>query len=100
MYGPPSIVRRIRLSVGGTVPAMQVLGPLPAGVRYLQLVNPTTEVVSLWFEADGIPAAIVETATAGHVSALLIVPGEDMRIGCTRAAGVAGSTKPVWLLVS
>lgn len=100
MNGLPSIVRRIRLSVGGTVPQMSTLGPLPAGVRYLQLVNPTTEVVSLWFEADGIPAAIVETATAGHVSALLIVPGEDMRIGCTRAAGVAGSIKPVWLLVS
>lgn len=97
---PSSLVRRIRLSVGGATPQMQVLGALPAGVRYLQLVNPTTEVASLWFSADGIAPVIVETATAGHVSALIVCPGADMQIGVTRAAGVAGSFKPVWLLVS
>lgn len=100
MHATPSIVRRIRLAVGGTVPAVQVLGSLPAGCRYLQVVNPTTETVSVWYEADGIAAAIVLTVAALNTSALLVLPGEDMRIGCTRAAGVAGSQKPVWLVVS
>jgi cell division inhibitor SulA len=100
MHALPSIVRRIRLSVGGIVPAVQVLGSLPAGCRYLQIVNPTTETVSVWYEADGIPAAVVLTVAALNTSALLVLPGEDMRIGCTRAAGVVGSQKPVWLMVS
>jgi hypothetical protein len=93
--------RRIsRQAPAGGTPTMSVIGELPPGARYLQLWNPTSEVVTLWIDQDGSGPVAIETATANHVSALLTCPPSDTRIGCTRAAGAAGSSKLVWLMVS
>lgn len=93
--------RRIsRLAPAGGTPAMSVLGELPEGARFLQLVNGTTEACTLYYEADGSGIVAVETAAANHVSALLACPPADTRVGISRPAGVAGSQKLVWLVVS
>lgn len=93
--------RRIsRLAPAGATPTMSVLGELPEHPRFLQVVNGTSEAVTLYYDADGTGPVAVETAAANHVSALLACPPADTRIGVTRPAGVAGSAKLVWIVVS
>lgn len=93
--------RRIsRQAPAGATPAMSVLGELPPHARFLQVFNGTTEAVTLWMDADGSGPVAVETAAANHVSALLACPPADTRIGVSRPAGVLGSSKLVWLVVS
>lgn len=99
--GASQPVRRLRSANGGLapVPVMSALGAVPEGSTYLQFLNPNPDAITVYFSADAIAAAKVETIGPNAYGVVHLCPGHDMLVGTT-SANVAGGNFPVWLFIT
>jgi hypothetical protein len=96
------MLRRIMRNApgGGGTPTCYVLGPLPEGVRFWQVINPTSDSISVWWETDGQAPDYIATVGSHSIGALCVCPPDDTKVGFSRPAGALGSFKNVWIVVS